>query len=245
MIKINDLRKSFENLEVLKGIDLETKQGEVVSIIGPSGSGKSTLLRSINLLEVPSSGKVSYKNNLIFDEKIILNENELNSYRQKVGMVFQNFNIFNNLSVIDNITLALTINKKISKEEANNIASDLLKKIGLFDKANSRASDLSGGQKQRLAIIRATALKPELMLFDEPTSALDPEMVKEVLDLIREIVQAGMSAIIVTHEMAFAKDISDRIIFMDEGKIIETGTPLEIFNNPVSPRLKEFLSKIL
>lgn len=245
MIKINDLRKSFENLEVLKGIDLETKQGEVVSIIGPSGSGKSTLLRSINLLEVPSSGKVSYKNNLIFDEKIILNENELNSYRQKVGMVFQNFNIFNNLSVIDNITLALTINKNISKEEANNIASDLLKKIGLFDKANSRASDLSGGQKQRLAIIRATALKPELMLFDEPTSALDPEMVKEVLDLIREIVQAGMSAIIVTHEMAFAKDISDRIIFMDEGKIIETGTPLEIFNNPVSPRLKEFLSKIL
>lgn len=256
MIKIENLKKNFDKLEVLKGIDLEIGEKEVVSIIGPSGSGKSTLLRSINLLEIPTSGKISFEDEVIFEfnegeskkkyNKLIkVLDKNINNYREKVGMVFQNFNIFNNLSVLENITLALTINKKLEIEEANKIALDLLEKIGLLDKANSKSSSLSGGQKQRLAIIRATAIKPDIMLFDEPTSALDPEMVKEVLELIKEVVLEGMSAVIVTHEMKFAYDISDRVIFMDEGKIIEVGTPDEIFNNPKSDRLKEFLSKIL
>lgn len=245
MIKLERLKKSFDELNVLNGIDLKIASKEVVAIIGPSGSGKSTLLRSINLLEVPTSGVISYDNDIIFDDGIKKTEKELNGYRENVGMVFQNFNIFNNLSVINNITLALKLNKKLSEEAAKKIALDLLKKIGLLDKANSKSTDLSGGQKQRLAIIRATALKPQVMLFDEPTSALDPEMVKEVLDLIKQVVNEGMSAIIVTHEMKFAKDISDRVIFMDEGKIIEEGTPEEIFDNPKSARLKDFLGKIL
>lgn len=245
MIKLERLKKSFDELNVLNGIDLKIASKEVVAIIGPSGSGKSTLLRSINLLEIPTSGVISYDNDIIFDDGIKKTEKELNGYRENVGMVFQNFNIFNNLSVINNITLALKLNKKLSEEAAKKIALDLLKKIGLLDKANSKSTDLSGGQKQRLAIIRATALKPQVMLFDEPTSALDPEMVKEVLDLIKQVVNEGMSAIIVTHEMKFAKDISDRVIFMDEGKIIEEGTPEEIFDNPKSARLKDFLGKIL
>lgn len=255
MVKIENLKKNFGDLEVLKGIDLKIGKNEVVSIIGPSGSGKSTLLRSINLLEIPTSGKITYKDEVIFEynnegkkhyNKLIKKlDNEINPYREKVGMVFQNFNIFNNLSVIDNITLSLMLTKNYTKDTADLYAMTLLKKIGLLDKANSRPNDLSGGQKQRLAIIRATALKPEVMLFDEPTSALDPEMVKEVLDLIKEVVSEGMSAVIVTHEMNFARDISDRIIFMDAGEIIEQGTPSEIFDNPVSNRLKEFLSKIL
>ena len=245
MIKIERLYKSFNDLNVLKGIDLNIASREVVTIIGPSGSGKSTLLRSINLLEVPTSGVVSYDDDIIFEDVVKKNEKELNAYRENVGMVFQNFNIFNNLSVIDNITLASKINKKLSDEDANKVAHDLLKKIGLLDKAYSKSTDLSGGQKQRLAIIRATALKPQVMLFDEPTSALDPEMVKEVLDLIKEVVNEGMSAVIVTHEMKFAFDISDRVIFMDEGVIIEEGTPEEIFKNPKSARLKDFLGKIL
>lgn len=245
MIKIEILRKSFDELDVLKGIDLNIGSKEVVAIIGPSGSGKSTLLRSINLLEVPTSGLISYDNDIIYNDGIKKAEKELNAYREKVGMVFQNFNIFNNLSVIDNITLALKVNKKLSEEDAEKIALDLLKKIGLLDKAYSKSTDLSGGQKQRLAIIRATALTPQVMLFDEPTSALDPEMVKEVLELIKQVVNQGMSAIIVTHEMKFARDISDRVVFMDEGKIIEEGTPEEIFDNPKSLRLKDFLGKVL
>lgn len=256
MIKVENLKKHYGKLEVLNGIDLEIGEKEVVSIIGPSGSGKSTLLRSINLLEIPTSGKISFDNEVIFEfnegeskkkynQLIKTIDKTINPYREKVGMVFQNFNIFNNLSVIENITLALMINKNLSKEEAEKIALALLEKIGLLDKAYSKSKSLSGGQKQRLAIIRATALKPDVMLFDEPTSALDPEMVKEVLDLIKQVVLEGMSAIIVTHEMKFAYDISDRIIFMDEGKVIEEGTPEEIFNNPKSDRLKEFLSKIL
>jgi polar amino acid transport system ATP-binding protein len=245
MIKIENLKKQFGKLNVLNGIDLEIGSKEVVSIIGPSGSGKSTLLRSINLLVEPSSGKISYDNNLIYDNKIVISEKELNAYREKVGMVFQNFNIFNNLSVIENITLALTINKNMSIEDANKLALNLLTKIGLADKAYAKSTSLSGGQKQRLAIIRATALQPNVMLFDEPTSALDPEMVKEVLDLIKEVVHQGMSAIIVTHEMKFAREVSDRVIFMDDGYIIEQGSPEAVFDNPQNPRLKEFLSKIL
>lgn len=245
MIKIENLKKQFGKLNVLNGIDLEIGSKEVVSIIGPSGSGKSTLLRSINLLVEPSSGKISYDNNLIYDNKIVISEKELNAYREKVGMVFQNFNIFNNLSVIENITLAPTINKNMSIEDANKLALNLLTKIGLADKAYAKSTSLSGGQKQRLAIIRATALQPNVMLFDEPTSALDPEMVKEVLDLIKEVVHQGMSAIIVTHEMKFAREVSDRVIFMDDGYIIEQGSPEAVFDNPQNPRLKEFLSKIL
>lgn len=256
MIKLKNINKKFGTQEVLKNIDLELKENQVISIIGPSGSGKSTLLRCINLLEIPTSGKIIYKGEEIFSHEGITRKSEyetiankldkqLNNYREKVGMVFQHFNIFKNLSVLDNITLALIKNKNLSKEKAEAIALELLKKIGLEDKANSKSTKLSGGEKQRLAIIRATALKPECLLFDEPTSALDPEMVKEVLDLIKEIVKDGMSAIIVTHEMRFAYEISDLVIFMDKGEIVEVGTPDQIFNNPTSPRLKEFLDKVL
>ncbi|HHX00063.1 MAG TPA: amino acid ABC transporter ATP-binding protein [Acholeplasmataceae bacterium] len=256
MIKLENIYKEFKKLEVLKNINLEIQDGEVVSIIGPSGSGKSTLLRCINFLEIPTSGKITYNNDVLFyldqnstkkERSIAINnlEKEINLYREKVGMVFQNFNIFNNLTVLENITLALKEVKKLSAEEAEKIALALLEKIGLLSKANSKSTKLSGGEKQRLAIIRATALKPEYLLFDEPTSALDPEMVKEVLDLIKEIVSEGMSAVIVTHEMRFAYEVSDKVIFMDKGEIVEIGTPEEIFNQPKSDRLKEFLEKIL
>lgn len=256
MIKLENIYKEFKKLEVLKNINLEIQDGEVVSIIGPSGSGKSTLLRCINFLEIPTSGKITYNNDVLFyldqnstkkERSIAINnlEKEINLYREKVGMVFQNFNIFNNLTVLENITLALKEVKKLSAEEAEKIALALLEKIGLLSKANSKSTKLSGGEKQRLAIIRATALKPEYLLFDEPTSALDPEMVKEVLDLIKEIVSEGMSAVIVTHEMRFAYEVSDKVIFMDKGEIVEIGTPEEIFNQPKSNRLKEFLEKIL
>ena len=256
MIKLENIYKEFKKLEVLKNINLEIQDGEVVSIIGPSGSGKSTLLRCINFLEIPTSGKITYNNDVLFyldqnstkkERSIAINnlEKEINLYREKVGMVFQNFNIFNNLTVLENITLALKEVKKLSAEEAEKIALALLEKIGLLSKANSKSTKLSGGEKQRLAIIRATALKPEYLLFDEPTSALDPEMVKEVLDLIKEIVSEGMSAVIVTHEMRFAYEVSDKVIFMDKGEIVEIGTPEEIFNQPKSDRLKGFLEKIL
>src|SRR5690554_167348 len=256
MIKLENIYKEFKKLEVLKNINLEIQDGEVVSIIGPSGSGKSTLLRCINFLEIPTSGKITYNNDVLFyldqnstkkERSIAINnlEKKINLYREKVGMVFQNFNIFNSLTVLENITLALKEVKKLSAEEAEKIALALLEKIGLLSKANSKSTKLSGGEKQRLAIIRATALKPEYLLFDEPTSALDPEMVKEVLDLIKEIVREGMSAVIVTHEMRFAYEVSDKVIFMDKGEIVEIGTPEEIFNQPKSDRLKEFLEKIL
>lgn len=247
MIKLENIHKSFGNLHVLKGINETIKQGEVVSIIGPSGSGKSTLLRCINLLEVPNSGSIYYKDKMVFSENS--KESEINKiiniYRQNIGMVFQHFNVFPNMTVLENITLAPVQTKKLSKDDANQVAMSLLKKVGLLDKANNYPKNLSGGQKQRLAIIRALAMNPEVMLFDEPTSALDPEMVKDVLKVVKDVSTSGMTVVIVTHEMAFAKEISDRVIFMDGGLIVETGTPIEIFDNPQNQRTKQFLSKVL
>ena len=240
LIKIVNLCKSFGNLEVLKDINLSIKNGEVVSIIGPSGSGKSTFLRCLNLLEIPTSGEVYFKGQNLMDKNV-----DLPKYRQKIGMVFQQFNIFSNLNVIDNITLAMVLERKIPKEKANKRAEELLDRVGLLSKRDEFPSKLSGGQKQRLAIIRSLAMDPDVILFDEPTSALDPEMVKEVLEVIRSLVESGMTIVIVTHEMAFAKEISDRVLFMDEGKILEKGTPEEIFNFPRDPRTREFLSKVL
>lgn len=240
LIKIVNLCKSFGNLEVLKDINLSIKNGEVVSIIGPSGSGKSTFLRCLNLLEIPTSGEVYFKGQNLMDKNV-----DLPKYRQKIGMVFQQFNIFSNLNVIDNITLAMVLEKKIPKEKANKRAEELLDRVGLLSKRDEFPSKLSGGQKQRLAIIRSLAMDPDVILFDEPTSALDPEMVKEVLEVIRSLVESGMTIVIVTHEMAFAKEISNRVLFMDEGKILEKGTPEEIFNFPRDPRTREFLSKVL
>ena len=247
MIKVFNITKHFGNLEVLKGISENFKKGEVVSIIGPSGSGKSTFLRCINLLETPDSGEIYFEDNKIYDDKTNLHKNEkhLNNYRQNLGMVFQHFNVFPNMTVLDNITLAPVLTNKMSKEEAINLGYDLLKKVGLTDKASVYPTTLSGGQKQRLAIVRALANEPKVMLFDEPTSALDPEMVKDVLDVIKGVVDSGMTVIIVTHELRFAREISDRIIFMDDGRIIETGTPSEIFDQPKNDRLKQFLSKVL
>lgn len=240
LIKIVNLCKSFGNLEVLKDINLSIKNGEVVSIIGPSGSGKSTFLRCLNLLEIPTSGEVYFKGQNLMDKNV-----DLPKYRQKIGMVFQQFNIFSNLNVIDNITLAMVLERKIPKEKANKRAEELLDRVGLLSKRDEFPSKLSGGQKQRLAIIRSLAMDPDVILFDEPTSALDPEMVKEVLEVIRSLVESGMTIVIVTHEMAFAKEISNRVLFMDEGKILEEGTPEEIFNFPRDPRTREFLSKVL
>lgn len=240
LIKIVNLCKSFGNLEVLKDINLSIKNGEVVSIIGPSGSGKSTFLRCLNLLEIPTSGEVYFKGQNLMDKNV-----DLPKYRQKIGMVFQQFNIFSNLNVIDNITLAMVLERKIPKEKANKRAEELLDRVGLLSKRDEFPSKLSGGQKQRLAIIRSLAMDPDVILFDEPTSALDPEMVKEALEVIRSLVESGMTIVIVTHEMAFAKEISNRVLFMDEGKILEEGTPEEIFNFPRDPRTREFLSKVL
>lgn len=239
LIQINNLKKNFGSLEVLKGIDLSIEKGQVVSIIGPSGSGKSTLLRCINLLETPTSGSIH------FDDKDLTTYKKLDSVRQKIGMVFQHFNVFPNMSVLDNITLAPTLEKGISKKEAQETAYTLLNNVGLYDKKDAFPTKLSGGQKQRLAIIRALAMNPEVMLFDEPTSALDPEMVKDVLDVIKGLADSGMTIVIVTHEMNFAKLISDRVIFMDEGIIAEEGTPSAIFDTPQNPRTQEFLSKVL
>lgn len=247
MIKVTSLKKNFGNLEVLKGIDEFIKEKEVVSIIGPSGSGKSTFLRCLNLLEVPDHGKIEFKDQVIFDHEISKKPKEkvLNTYRRKIGMVFQHFNIFPNMTVLKNITVAPVTTGLMTQVEAEELGMNLLKKVGLADKAHVYPKTLSGGQKQRLAIVRALAMNPEVMLFDEPTSALDPEMVKEVLEVIKDVVKSGMTAVIVTHEMRFAEEISDRIIFMDEGKIIETGTPQEVFHNPKHPRTIEFLSKVL
>ena len=280
LISIKNLKKNFNKLEVLKGIDLDIHKSEVISIIGASGSGKSTLIRCLNFLEMPSSGSIIYDGNVMFasnvkemeeelktlikgtkeyidlQEKIkeekkkdkITNKKlskELNEYRKKIGMVFQHFNIFPNMSVLDNITLSPIQTLKMDKEEAKKEALELLAKVGLSDKANEFPKKLSGGQKQRLAIVRALAMKPDVMLFDEPTSALDPEMVKEVLDVIKQVAKTGMTVVIVTHEMAFAKEVSDRVIFIDNGVIEEEGNPNELFNNPKSKRLQEFLSKVL
>ena len=240
LIKISELNKSYGKLHVLKGIDETIHKGEVVSIIGPSGSGKSTFLRCLNLLEKPETGSILFKNEELLNPKV-----NLDSIRQQIGMVFQHFNVFPNLSVIENITLAPILEKKVPKNEAEAHARELLANIGLADKENEYPEKLSGGQKQRLAIVRALAMKPEIMLFDEPTSALDPEMVKDVLDVIKQLAVSGMTIVIVTHEMNFAKEISDRVLFMDGGIIQEQGTPTEIFENAQNPRTQEFLGKVL
>ena len=242
LIKTEAVRKYYNNgtIKALDGIDLEVKKGEVVVIIGPSGSGKSTFLRSLNLLEIPTSGTITFENVNITDSRI-----DINKHRQKMGMVFQHFNLFPNMTVLKNMTIAPMKLLKKSKEEAEEKAKKLLEKVGLSDRANAYPSQLSGGQKQRVAIVRALCMEPDVMLFDEPTSALDPEMVGEVLDVMKDLATQGMTMICVTHEMGFAREVADRIIFMDSGKIIEQGTPEEMFNHPKSDRPKSFLSKIL
>lgn len=240
VIKVEKLSKSFGDLKVLDEITEEIHQGEVVSIIGPSGSGKSTFLRCLNLLEKPSSGRVIFEGTDITDKKV-----NIDLHRQKIGMVFQHFNVFPHLTVLENITITPRLEKKVPKAEIEAKALGLLKKVGLEEKANEYRRKLSGGQKQRLAIVRALAMDPDVILFDEPTSALDPEMVKEVLEVIKDLAVNGMTIVIVTHEMGFAKQISDRVLFMDGGNICEQGTPQQIFDNPQHPRTQAFLSKVL
>ena len=240
LIEVKDLKKNFGSLEVLNGINETIHKGEVVSIIGPSGSGKSTFLRCLNLLEKPTSGQVIFEGVDIADKKI-----NIDHHRQKIGMVFQHFNVFPHLTVLENITITPTLEKKVPQKEAEEKAMKLLKQVGLEDKAQEYPRKLSGGQKQRLAIVRAMAMEPDVMLFDEPTSALDPEMVKDVLEVIQQLAEGGMTCVIVTHEMGFARSVSDRVLFMDEGVIAEQGSPAEIFDHPTHPRTIEFLSKVL
>lgn len=240
MIKIENVKKKFGKLEVLKDISLEIKKGEIVAILGPSGSGKSTLLRCINLLEKPNNGKILFMGNNILDKK-----SDINKTREHIGMVFQNFNLFPNMSVLDNIILGPTKLKKIPKEQATKEALILLDRVGLSDKQTSYPDQLSGGQKQRIAIARALAMKPDVMLFDEPTSALDPEMVKEVLDVMKELAKEGMTMAVVTHEMGFAREVANKVVFMDEGYILEQGNPNEVFDNPKHLRTKQFLDKVI
>lgn len=240
LIQVVDLHKKFGDLEVLKGVSEEIHKGEVVSIIGPSGGGKSTFLRCLNLLEKPDSGSV------IFEGVDITKKNiDIDKHRQKMGMIFQHFNVFPHLTVLENITLAPTLELGISKKEAEEKACELLDIVGLLDKKDEYPRKLSGGQKQRLAIVRALAMNPDVLLMDEPTSALDPEMVKDVLEVIRNLAKQGMTIVIVTHEMAFAREISNRVLFMDGGIIQEEGTPQEVFGNPKNPRTVSFLSKVL
>ena len=239
MIKLENVHKSFGKNEVLKGINLHIKQGQVVVIIGPSGSGKSTVLRTMNYLEEPTSGKV------IVDGMDLSDKKKLNEVRAEVGMVFQNFNLFPHMTVMDNLTLAQTKVRKTSTDEAKKIGQALLDRVGLGDKANAYPDSLSGGQKQRVAIARALAMKPKVMLFDEPTSALDPEMVSEVLDVMKSLAEDGMTMVIVTHEMGFAKEVADRVLFVDGGLILEDDTPEKVFDAPTNDRTKLFLSKIL
>lgn len=239
MIELKDVRKSFGKNEVLKGINLQIDKGEVVVIIGPSGSGKSTVLRTMNYLEEPTSGHV------IVDGMDLSDKNKLNAVRTEVGMVFQNFNLFPHMTVLDNLILAPVNVRKADKKEAQDIAMKLLERVGLADKAQMYPDSLSGGQKQRVAIARALAMKPKVMLFDEPTSALDPEMVREVLDVMKSLADEGMTMVIVTHEMGFAKEVADRVLFVDGGQILEDGTPVQVFDAPSSDRTKLFLSKIL
>ena len=239
MIKLENVHKSFGKNEVLKGINLHIEQGQVVVIIGPSGSGKSTVLRTMNYLEEPTSGKV------IVDGMDLSDKKKLNDVRAEVGMVFQNFNLFPHMTVMENLTLAQTKVRKTSMEEAKKIGQALLDRVGLADKANAYPDSLSGGQKQRVAIARALAMKPKVMLFDEPTSALDPEMVSEVLDVMKSLAEEGMTMVIVTHEMGFAKEVADRVLFVDGGLILEDDTPEKVFDAPTNDRTKLFLSKIL
>lgn len=242
MLKVTNLQKNFGDLDVLKGINLEIQKGEVVALIGPSGSGKSTLIRCLNLMEIPTSGEVYFKDQLVNEDKLI--EKSVDQLRQKVGMVFQHFNLFPHLTVKQNITLAPVKLNKMSQQEADKKAEELLTKVGLLDKKDVYPNKLSGGQKQRVAIARALAMEPEVMLFDEPTSALDPEMVKEVLLVIQSLAQEGLTTVIVTHEMNFAKRVASRVLFLADGNIVEQGTPQEIFENPQVDRTKQFLDQI-
>ncbi|MFR6291973.1 MAG: amino acid ABC transporter ATP-binding protein [Peptococcaceae bacterium] len=240
MIEVKDLHKSYGKLNVLQGITETIQDQEVVCVIGPSGSGKSTFLRCLNLLETPTSGVITINGVEITDPK-----NDVNKIRENLGMVFQRFNLFPHMSVLDNITLAPIKVKGMNKAEAEKTAMELLKKVGLVDKANAYPDNLSGGQQQRVAIARALAMQPAIMLFDEPTSALDPEMVGEVLNVIRDLAQEGMTMVIVTHEMGFAREVADRVLFIDGGKVLEQGTPQELFQNPQQERTKSFLAKVL
>ncbi|MFL1672757.1 amino acid ABC transporter ATP-binding protein [Paenibacillus thiaminolyticus] len=240
MIEIRDLHKSYGELNILKGLNMTIEQGEVVVVIGPSGSGKSTFLRCLNLLETPTAGDILFEGMKINDKK-----HDINATRAKMGMVFQSFNLFPHMSVMDNITLAPIKVKGKSKAEAEAIAMDLLKKVGLADKAAAYPDQLSGGQKQRIAIARALAMEPHVMLFDEPTSALDPEMVGEVLEVMKSLARDGMTMVIVTHEMGFAREVGDRIVFMDGGHIVEQGPPQQLFSAPQHPRTQEFLGQVL
>lgn len=240
MIQVNNLHKYFGKNEVLKGVNKHINKGEVVVVIGPSGSGKSTFLRCLNLLEEPTSGEIIFEGMNITDKSC-----NINKLREKMGMVFQQFNLFPHKTVLENLTIAPIKVKQLSVEQANKKAMTLLKKVGLTEKANSYPASLSGGQKQRIAIARALAMEPDVMLFDEPTSALDPEMVGEVLNVMKDLAKDGMTMVVVTHEMGFAKEVGDTILFMDDGIIVEQGTPEELFNNPRHPRTKDFLSKVL
>lgn len=240
IIRTENLKKNFGKLEVLKGIDLSVMKGEVISIIGPSGGGKSTFLRCLNLLEIPDEGKIFFEGT-----DIMTKQKNISKYRQKIGMVFQNFNVFPNLTVLNNITLAPILEKKVPKKDAEEEAMALLKRVGLEEKAAEYPRKLSGGQKQRLSIVRALAMHPDVMLFDEPTSALDPEMVKEVLNVIGDLAKSGMTTLVVTHEMAFAREISDRVLFICNGIITEEGNPETIFTCPQNPATIKFLSQVL
>lgn len=240
MIKVCNLKKSFGDNQVLRGIDYEVNKGDKIVVIGPSGSGKSTFLRCLNLLEIPTSGEIWFDGKLITDKKTDINE-----VRRHMGMVFQHFNLFNNKTIMENITLAPIHHKIMTKEQANEKALELLKRVGLSDKADAYPSQLSGGQKQRAAIVRSLAMSPKVMLFDEPTSALDPEMVGEVLQVMKDLAEDGMTMVVVTHEMGFAREVASKVLFVDEGVIKEENTPTEFFTNPQNPRLKDFLSKVL
>ena len=240
VIQVKGLKKNFGSLEVLKGVDMKVLKGEAVVVIGPSGSGKSTLLRCLNLLETPTGGDI-----LFHGQSILRKDLKLDEYREKFGMVFQLFNLFENLSVLDNVTIGLRKVKKIPKEQAEKKAMELLKQVGLESKADVYPSKLSGGQKQRVAIARTLAMDPEVILFDEATSALDPEMVGEVLKIMRQLAENGMTMVVVTHEMGFAREVGNRVLFMADGKLLEEGTPVDIFEHPKHPRLQDFLSKVL
>ena len=240
MIKTVDLRKSFGQLQVLKGVSQTIQKGEVVSIIGPSGGGKSTFLRCLNLLEKPEKGQIFFEGKEITGKHV-----DIDAHRQKMGMVFQHFNVFPHLSVAENITMAPMLLKGKTQAEATDMARELLNRVGLIDKFDEMPGKLSGGQKQRLAIVRALAMEPDVMLFDEPTSALDPEMVGEVLEVMKELAASGMTMVVVTHEMGFAREVGNRVLFMADGKLVEQGTPKEIFEHPKHPRLQDFLAKVL
>ena len=240
MITVSNLCKSFGGLEVLKGVNVEIDKGDVICVIGPSGSGKSTFLRCLNLLETPTSGSILFEGDELTDKKI-----DLNRHRQKMGMVFQQFNLFPHMTVLDNLTCAPIMLKKTPKAEAEKKAMELLARVGLADRADAWPNQLYGGQKQRVAIVRALCMEPDVMLFDEPTSALDPEMVGEVLDVMKELAKSGMTMVVVTHEMGFAREVASRVLFLDDGVIAEEGTPDEIFGAPKGERLQSFLAKVL